>query len=81
MQKFNITMHEEREAFFTIEAESKEEAIRIVQERMQKDDYFCDEVEERYENNVVDEEVHAYLADDDEIVDYTYEEMTKEEEN
>ena len=80
LKKFNITMHEEREAMFTIEAESREEAERLVAERIRNDDYFCDDIEERYENGVVNEEIHAYKADDDATVDYDYKEMIGEEE-
>lgn len=78
MKKFDITCHEEREAFFTIEANDVEEAKRLVAEKIRNDDYFCDEIAERYEMNVIDEEITASEADPDDMVDYTYEEMTEE---
>ena len=79
MKKFSITCHEEREAFFTIEANDVEEAKQLVVDKIRNDDYFCDEIAEMYEMNVLNEEIKAYEADPDDTVDYDYAEMTKEE--
>ncbi len=80
MQKFNITMTETRIAKFTIEAHSEQEAVDLVAQRMRDDDYFCDEVEEMYENWVESEVVESKPADVNDRVDYTYADMIGEEE-
>lgn len=80
MDKFNITMTETRVATFTIEANSELEAVDLVKNRVRNDDYFCDEVEEMYENGVADEVITAKLADKDDTVDYTYADMIGKDE-
>ena len=80
MQKFNITMTETRIAKFTIEAHSEQEAVDLVAQRMRDDDYFCDEVEEMYENWVENEMIESKPAGDNDYIDYTYADMIGEEE-
>lgn len=81
MNKYNITMTEQRVAKFTIEAHSKKEAVDLVANRIRDDDYFCDEVEEMYENWVESEIIESNPADADDHVDYTYAEMVGEEDD
>ena len=80
MEKFNITMTETRIAKFTIEANSEEEAVELVAQRIHDDDYFCDAIEEMYENWVENEVIESKPADADDRVDYTYAEMIGEDE-
>lgn len=80
MEKFNITMTETRIATFTIEANSELEAVDLVKNRIRNDDYFCDDIEEQYENGVMDEEITAKLADKEDTVDYSYADMIGDEE-
>ena len=78
MKKFDVAYVEERRMVIAIEANDKEEAEKLFLDKLRNDDYFCDDIYERLENGVENEEVHVYDLGDDEIVDYTYEEMTEE---
>lgn len=80
MEKFNITMTEQRVAKFTIEAHSEQEAVDLVDRRIRDDYHFCDEVEEMYENWVESEIIESKPAGANDHVDYTYADMIGEEE-
>ena len=80
MKKFDIAYTDTRRMVIAIEANTEQEAKDLFVKKLQNDDGFCDEIEERLENGIIDEEVYAYDIDDDEIVDYTYEEMNGSDE-
>lgn len=80
MKKFDVAYTETRRMVITIEANSENEAVELFTQRMRNDDYFCDEVAERLENGVIDEETNASEIEDFDDVDYTYAEMTEYEE-
>lgn len=75
MKKFDVAFTETRRMVIAIEAENEQEAVNLFSAKLLNDDYFCDEVYERLENGVIDEEINAVEIGDDEIVDYTYEQM------
>lgn len=78
MKKFDIAFVETRRMVIAIEANDQKEAEQLFCNKLRNDDYFCDDIYERLENGVENEEVHVYELGDDEIVDFTYEEMTEE---
>jgi len=80
MKKFDVTYTEIRRTIITIEANNEEEAVELFTQRMQNDDYFCDEIAERLENGVIDDETTAMEIEDFNNVNYTYAEMTEYEE-
>jgi len=80
MQKFEVRVYQEREAFFCIEANSKEEAENLFVSKMRDDDYFVDEVYETLEGGTINEEITAQPVQYDGDPDYTYEQMKERDE-
>ena len=78
MKKFDVEFVEERRMVIAIDANDKEEAEKLFRDKLRNDDDFCDDIYERLDDGVENEEFHVYELGDDEIVDYTYEEMTEE---
>ena len=80
MEKFEVRVYQEREAFFLIEAHSKEEAENLFVSKMRDDDYFVDEVYEVLEGGTINEEITARPITYDGDPDYTYEQMKERDE-
>ena len=80
MQKFEIRVYQEREAFFCIEAHSKEEAENLFVSKMRDDDYFVDKIYEVLEDGTINEEITAQPVQYDFDPDYTYEQMKERDE-
>lgn len=80
MQKFMVHVHQVRDAYFYTEANDVKEAEQLFVEKMKNDDYFVDDVYEVLENGTTDEEITAQPVEYDGTPDYTYEYMTKKNE-
>lgn len=80
MQKFEVHVHQVRDAYFCTEANSADEAEKLFKQKMRNDDYFVDDVYEVLENGVEEEEITAIPIEYDGTPDYTYEYMTEKNE-